>query len=415
MTIGRPRGRLLSRSRLAVLGALAVSALLVPGCTSGRTASPGVPGAAASASPSAPTSAPSPSVDVASAFVARLSRPDFSARAEVTGDVRIGTLDGEVRGEMSLSGPDYTSTLVFSLAGVEEAREEIAFRGQRFLKEGDGPWIRQTELRPPRPHRPGAMASLLRSVRTVRVTGTEERDGRGLVRLEPPPDTNLDARALGVVDPSVRNVSGRVEFLAEADGTPAVMDLEVRWDERVDSAWYGVTTDVEVAFSAIGQLVEISAPTRPWKPYVSRRLGYSIAYPENWGAYPGERSDEFRTARRMMGVTRLRAPKGATLDRLVANAIAFSRREYGARPETNEPVPLEEGEGRLLTYRVTLDETETHFTDRERYFMEAVIVEDNAAYHLVSWSFARNEVADRAEFEQFIGTFEILGPGGAAD
>jgi hypothetical protein len=282
----RPRPPVVGVSVLAV-----AIALIVAACGGDNTVKPIVrpssgvssaasvaPSAATSAVEPPPTSTPqpttTPSVDVAKAFVASLSR-GLSAEARLDGSVTVGAISLPVSGTSLLAGRDSHQTMTITTGARAQVTETITVDGQSYTKQG--------KLWFAKPAKGGGdLGAVLNALSSLVDTGTETKDGRNLHRLAPPPGTAIPMSALGAASAGATDGNVALEFYAEDDGTPAIISLDASWTQKVGKVDQPASMHLDMFLSRVGQTITIAPPETVWVTTASRRLGYRVARPSDW-------------------------------------------------------------------------------------------------------------------------------------
>jgi hypothetical protein len=142
-------------------------------------------------------------------------------------------------------------------------------------------------------------------------------------------------------DPAQAEAAVSVEFLAESDGTPAVILVDATWTERFDGADVAVELAFEIELLTWDAVVSIRAPDDVWAVHESSEIGYSMAHPADWTVESTDGTDAFR----LDGIEyihvapqELTAP--ATTDQFVEAILRSYEDDLDTRPDSNEPVTL---------------------------------------------------------------------------
>jgi hypothetical protein len=378
-----------------LFAAIALCTALITGCSSAVPAST-TPAASASPSPS-----PSASVDVAAAFVSRIGSTN-SANTTLTGTIDLGpirgqTIHGTLSGTIDFNGSDFQSTTTTEIAGIKQVSSEVKLGADKYKKSGSAPWFKETT---PATGQAGGVGQFVKTVTSVQQAGTETVGGRELVVLRPPPTVKLNPADVGLTDPSIRNAQTDVEFLADPQGTPVLMRMNLSWTQAISGASVPVKALLEMAFDTLGSPVTIAKPVDVWKMHVSKRYAYQIAYPEGWEVSQESNGDSFLSPEGYNVFVFSDRSGAATLNQWTAGSIASWQRQIKARPQRNEGIKVGGQNARLLTYHAKIENLDS-------YFLDATVVAKGRGYDMQWTSAPGFEAAHRELFGRFLATVKF--------
>jgi hypothetical protein len=248
------------------------------------TATPSAAAATASATAlAAPTSsvAPaSPAVDVATVFVTELaSTKDFNST--ISGMFQLGNLQVPVSGDMTrAANGDSAMHEQFTIGTTAKSTAEIDIGDTQYVSTDGGPFVAH----------PGGASSgsplvdptkIGTSLASLQNAGLVDHDGRQLYELKPSADLAIGLQDLGLGD-TFPNAQGGVDFFAEQDGTPAVMEITASWQQPEGTTTLPATLLFDFDFKDWGQPVTVSAPSNPWSLYSSTKLQMTAGMPPGY-------------------------------------------------------------------------------------------------------------------------------------
>lgn len=146
---------------MRMVAATAAIALVVGACQGSAAPSPS-PTASPTPPPSATaTPAPTPTpVDVAKAFVARLSVPNLATTMALEGEMEIGALEATFDGELRSAGDESWSEMAFTIGSTTQVTRDVTVAGERFKSNGAGPWLPEP-LKPANEESLGVLKALM--------------------------------------------------------------------------------------------------------------------------------------------------------------------------------------------------------------------------------------------------------------
>ena len=396
-----------TRTRASTLIALALTATLVAACGA-ATPSPAATAVASPRTPPVssptPTSRPSstPVADVSGPFARKLLDPAFAGAGEITGTMKIGTLDGAIGGSMAITGADSTMNLRVDFPGVYSASTATVSTGGRTFKSADGgPWFEDlSDAAGANPMRAALTGAALR----VEDRGIVTRLGRRLHHLVPA-GTVLTAADLGLGD-SIAKGQATIEFFARDDGGLAILAVGVTGE--MDTPGGPVDASMTMDFALDGPAPDtIEAPDSVWTTFTSKRQRYSIGVPSGWTSVRGKGKgaiDVFGVSTIEFSAVALeRQPKeAANLDSYVKAFIAAERQTTGHRPETNQETTILGKPARQLTYHETID-------GKAAFLVVSLLIRGRDAYQILTVGPKGSEDAIEELHATQVGTFTLTG------
>lgn len=354
-----------------------------------------------------PSTAPSPTasqVNVAETFTDRLAG-SLTFFADLSGTLRVGEVEGELSGHLYAVADDVDSFTAITFPGLPpQETATIQLDGVTYTRSPQGYWLESTGGGSAGTESP--ISAALANTDDLEVVGTEEIDGKTLHRLESRSPVEIDPRAFGITDPTVRDFDAALAFLSEDDGTPAGFILTASWMQGAEGA--DLPAEFEMRFLATGEEAVIEAPVDPWRMHESAEFGYRMAYPSDWDVTHEPASGEFREADVFLGpvdgeidVYRYAADEiaGVTANEWFRSSPQVLTDTFGVAPELLATLSLDGLEVQVFGVNYTVD-------DEELFFQEAVVFGGDAAWDLDWYSLAGNEDADHARFLQFVNSFQ---------
>jgi hypothetical protein len=369
-----------------VVGACQGSAAPSPSPTAGPT-----PTAAATATP-APTATP---IDVAKAFVAKLSVPNLTTAMSVEGEMELGALAATFSGEMRSAGDESWSEMAFTIGGTTQVTRDVTVAGERFKWNGVGPWLPE----PLKPENEESLGAFLKALLTVEDLGLTTFEGEKLHRLKPP--GTIDPAALGVAPDNAKDVTSAIEFYARPDGTPEYMVVDLDWTQAAGATDMDVTAQMRFKFTQLGGSVEIERPEDVWTVFRSERWGYRVAHPESWTVSETEEADNFEMdGEAFMFVARTPAPR-MTLEAYRSDLVAGYKADFGD-PQVSKQVPVAGVQGHWLEYGFAGSAQDIHLVD-------ALTVHGGHGWEILSFDIQDAAAENRTFMEQVLATFAFTG------
>jgi hypothetical protein len=331
-------------------------------------------------------------MDVEAAFLQKLWLSTSSGRATITGETSLDSFTGTIEGSIEFSSEDLHSTFTLKRArSTVYTLEEIRVAGKYYRKTGAGPW---QEVAAPA-QEPKTWISFLSSVTSVEQTGVEVRGGRRLYRLVPT-GGDFDATAFYSPNADIQSAKVDVSFLAERNGTLAVMFVREAWttSQGPRNGWRAT----EFSFSGLGRVVPISRPADVWTLHSSKRFVYSMGYPRDWEISEETDTDVYLSATgQLIIVGREQLSGNESLNRATSELAVDLRREYRVPVEKNQATTVAGTRARLLAFHPSID-------GRKRYAVTVVTISNRYVYAFQWLSDAGAEAADLSLMEQFVST-----------
>jgi hypothetical protein len=374
--------------------AIALAVIILGGCNA-STPTP-TPSQLATLAPPA-TLAPSPSpVDVSSLFLPQITKVTRGT-LQVTGTVTFGAQTGAVTGTIAFIGPDSDQVLAIAVGASTSTTETIHLAGQGYTKQGDGPWFQDSKA----PVAGKDLGSFLKSVTTLRDTGTETRHGVLVHRLELPAGTVIDPAAVGFTDASMKSPTVAIVFYADETGKPISMLLNVTWSQVSGETTIPASMALELRFTSSSP--SFQAPTNVWVRFTSTRFHYAMARPADWNVSTTyKQADRFASpSEAFVLVDRVKASSGAILNDVAKDEIAGAK-SGGFTLVTNQALTLGGQQARLLTFR-----GKASGTDFVMYV--AVTLQAGYGYEAFWFSPKGHDASDLALYREMLATFTFSG------
>jgi hypothetical protein len=340
-----------------------------------------VAGAGCAADPS-----PSGETDVARAFVRQITAEDLSTHVEITGTVRIGTIDGSFVGAMDLVGGDSAFRMDGDVGGSTSSQESITVDGVTYQRDREGPWVRETD---PQAEDVGGWLTALSTIEDV---GVERIDGEDLHHLRPAEEPS--PAALGFGDADVRYTDVSVDFFADDRGTPRMMTISSRGGGRGRAArGDGAPVPVRGLRRAGG------GPTGCVDD-VRVRVRLTIAHPSGWTETSKPDADVLRGpgGRPEVYLAVNDVPDGLTEDDVPEAAVRGMERQFGTRSNTIEFYEVDGSNGLLAELRPESGGETLHVL----YFVGP---HDGRIYEVIWVGPLGIPDDNRATFEDMLGTY----------
>jgi hypothetical protein len=380
-------------SRSHRLAALALGAALAAVAACGGGASP----TSAPTPTAATTPVPTPSpVAVANEFLARL----LAARTgvlDVTGTMKVGTVDVPITGNLAISGQDSQSSFTLAIPGQTQTQTQDSIRvgTQEWKRSGSGPWV--TDPKPA--DRSKSLSAFIATISALEDKGVAAKDGRQLHHLVPPASVTLSPDALGFTDPSIQDASVTMDFWAQDDGAPAIWSFAINWNQASGTATVPVALTMDLDLAGLGKTATVAAPPDPWTLFSSTRYGYEMAHPADWTVTEAADGDAYEVGGTPYAKVSPQPLPGATLDQLRSELIAVNEKQKLGKPETDEAIVLGGQPGRWLTY---------HFTNAKKvdvYLIDAIAMKGDTAWEVYFNEKAGSEASDTPVFKAMLSTF----------
>ena len=392
VTVRRAIGRSLMSAAigLAVVGCQAAGEL-----PSSQTT--GAEAASAVRSP-APTSRPTATpVPIEELFV-RKTRATTSASGTIEGTFTyaFGEREAPVRGTFAFDGRD-SAVLIRTGIGAEQIVTEIvALSGERYTRQGDGPWLKDPGGAPPTSDM--QLGRLLGDPAKLERSGHVVRDGRRLHRLTITDVAAEELQGFGV--PAAARGDTRLEFYAEEDGTPAGLGINASWSQELVTGETEVEMRTEYSFQRIPATQRIERPTEVWVLRPGPENAYSFAVPEDWDV------EEYSDGLLLRGpeadtifIATMPVPADTTLNAWSAQTMATIQRDVDPTVSSSEPISVSGLPGRLLSFPYVDD------YGVKAHGMVATFLAPGRGYDIFWFSVAGGESRDLTVFRRFLSVF----------
>ncbi|MEO5965180.1 MAG: hypothetical protein ABIR11_06920 [Candidatus Limnocylindrales bacterium] len=230
------------------------------------------------ASPPGATSNPGPSpaaVDVANAFIAKVTASGFAATVELEGATTVGSATSTSVGTLVISGRDSRLTQTTTAGTTQTTTGRIIASSIRYAAT-NGLWFATGTPGPT------DLAAVIRSIDAgVTDIRLEPKNGQALHHLSVTPPAAL-AASLGLVGDAFTTVSTTADVWAEEDGTPVFAEFVATYSQAVKGKAVTASKTLALRFMDVGTATTISAPSPVWKWNISSRYRYRMAYPVDW-------------------------------------------------------------------------------------------------------------------------------------
>src|SRR4051812_47029477 len=221
--------------RWIVVAALALGTMLVAAACGGAPSAV-VASLPASVAPSVvaatPTAVPSPSpspVDVAAIFKKTITDPKFSAKADISGTMSVGPIDGTISGKGAFGGRDSSMDLVIDLDVVKQSTSQITVGDKKWTKKDPGPWL--LDPNGATPSSSLSVGKILQSLVDVSDLGVVTKNGRSLHHLKVAGADAVSGAMFGLDSSATKDADFSLELYADAAGVPAVMSMSGSWTQ----------------------------------------------------------------------------------------------------------------------------------------------------------------------------------------
>jgi hypothetical protein len=206
---------------------------------------------------------------------------------------------------------------------------------------------------------------------------------------------------MGITDPTIIDPQATLELYAEDDGTLAAMTMTMTWTQATGaSTSLDARMVMDFAFTNVGGIVTVSAPSDVWQVFKSKRLPFTIAYPGDWEAPADPNGDVFRTADDSVEVWIYGSsvPNVKTQRDWIFMVAAGTTRQTGLRSDGGFAVNVG---------GVTTSAAEYHGTiDKQATFLVMVPVFHGGKGYEIQWySTPGYETEDIAKLKTFLASF----------
>jgi hypothetical protein len=334
--------------------------------------------------------------------------------AELTGTIEVGERSGQISGLMEVVGDDHHQLIEIEFGdGSEVVSEMISIDDVAYTLEASV-WMRSSSTSTDPREAGNGLGDLVQASiddRTqLRVVDTDLVGGVRLYRLEMTSHAAITPATLGIDDASVTDFEAEVAFLAEDDGTPVGMVLEVTWVEPTAEGTVPGRFELEYRFDRDGPEVAIEAPTDVWELHASEQLGYQMIHPAGWMVQHEAASEDQWAFDLYLGpvddqvqVYYYPEVEGATAEEWFRWSASALIDRFEVEPQVASEVTLGNGT-RIRVLTLHAQEDGSAF-----YFQEAVVFAGDDAWDVDWYSFPGGEVDDGVTFMKMLLTFERTG------
>ena len=359
---------------------------------------------AATSKPSAssPSVGPSPTpFDVAQAFIRKMTGGKFSAHSTVTGTVQVGTEQGTLDGTYAFAPTgDYHYEITISAPGTRQVTQGTSVAGLIYKQEGYGPWLQSPPGATGGPA-PADIGRVLMGIAAVQDVGVEPKAGRQLHHLRPPGGLSIPPSAMGITDPTIIDPQATLELYAEDDGTLAAMTMTMTWTQVTGaSTSLDARMVMDFAFSNVGGIVTVSAPSDVWQVFTSKHYPYKVAYPGDWDAPTDSQADYFTASddSAEMWIMSIPSPKGLTASQWASLSNADVVKQMGTRADGKFAVVIS-------GLHATATEYHGKLNGRQTFRVVVPLMHGGRAYDLQWFAIPGYEQDDIAQLKQFLASF----------
>ena len=375
---------------------LIAAALVLAACQPAAPATT-APSSVAIASPQAPASpSAAPSPDVAELLAARLAALT-SGEQRLTGTFRAGDLQATFEGSQSVNGPDTSSTLSTTVAGIVTTEQHVKVAGARYVQRGAGPWLVDTA-----PVSSGDFSSGMKKALDA-ATDLDAASPDAMTHHLQSKVESFDPVAFGFGSIGQAAIgTATYTFAAKTDGTPVSVQIEAAWKQSASGGTIDATLDLTIEFSKLDNRPVIARPSNVWTVYVSSVDHYSIAHPDDFDHRRDGSTDYFVApdSKHVAYVLRDKLQAGATLNLVAGNELTAIKKLLGAKTGTNDPVSIAGFTGRLLT---VAGASKAYGGKVVSY--EAVLVKGKLVFVVGFIAPAGNAAAERVTMDALLATF----------
>jgi hypothetical protein len=377
------------------VGMIAV-ALVLAACQPAAPATD-APSSVAIASPQ-PSTSPTvtPPLDVAKLLAARLAAIT-SGEQRLTGTFRAGDVQATFEGTQSFNGPDTSSTLSTTVAGIVTTEQHVKVVGTRYVQRGVGPWLVDTAAGSSSDFS-GALKKALDSATDLDATSPDATTHHLQSKVQ-----TFDPMAFGFASIGQAAIGmATYAFAAKADGTPVSVRIEAAWNQAAGATTIDATLDLTIEFRTLDNRPSIARPSNVWTVYESSGEHYSIAHPDDFDRTREGSSDYFvgPDQKHVAYVYRDKLQAGATLNLVAGNELRAIKKLLGAKTATNDPVSIAGFTGRLLTIAGA---NKAYGGKVVSY--EAILVRGKLVFVVGFIAPAGNDAAERATMDALLATF----------
>ncbi|MFL5675790.1 MAG: hypothetical protein ACJ779_12335 [Chloroflexota bacterium] len=344
--------------RWIMVAALALGTMLVAAACGGAPSAV-VASLPASGAPSVvaatPTAVPSPSpspVDVAAIFKKTITDPKFSAKADISGTMSVGPIDGTISGKGAFGGRDSSMDLVIDLDVVKQSTSQITVGDKKWTKKDPGPWL--LDPNGATPSSSLSVGKILQSLVDVSDLGVVTKNGRSLHHLKVAGADAVSGAMFGLDPTATKDADFSLELYADAAGVPAVMSMSGSWTQVGGDKELPATMAFDITFKNVGAPQTITPPSDVWVVYTSKAKGYSMAHPADWTVTPGKSEDTYAVDGQGYVYVATTSYKGSTA-KFAADLKATYKKPFKGEPASTTPKQLGGVPAVRLIYQFTRD------------------------------------------------------------
>jgi hypothetical protein len=356
---------------------------------------------APSATPVAtPTAAPTPSptpVDVPAAFVRHVVAPNFSATAEITGDLAIGAVAGDISGDAVFSGPNSSVSLSITAGTLDQETESVTIGTSSWSRKAPGPWLEDPAKPASAPD--ASLGEMIRSIISVVDLGVETRGGRQLHHLRSSGGNAISGAAVGFGSADAKDPKFTLDFYATDDGTPAIMAIAGTWTQVSGDVEVPSSMTFDIAFDDIGDPQVINPPDDVWVRHTSTALGYTMAHPADWTVESTKEEDSYRLNGQPYVFVAVTPFKGSTAKFVSALKASYAK-PFGGDPASEAPTALGGQAAVRLIYQYKNDQ------DVDVTIADDVMSRDGSGWEVFLATDGGPE--DIEVFDTFVATFAFV-------
>jgi hypothetical protein len=371
------------------------AALVLAACQPAAPATT-APSSVAIASPqpsTSPTATPPP--DVAKLLAARLAAIT-SGEQRLTGTFRAGDVQATFEGSQAVNGPDTSSTLSTTVAGIVTTEQHVKVAGTRYVQRGVGPWLVDTAA-----GSSGDVSSGLKKALDSAADLDAATPDATTHHLQSKVQS-FDPIAYGFASIGQAVGTATYAFAAMTDGTPVSVQIEAAWKQSASDGTVDATLDLTIEFLKLDNRPRIARPSDVWTVYESSADHYSIAHPDDFDRTREGSTDYFvgPDQKHVAYVYRDKLLAGATLNQVAGNELRAIKKLLGAKTGTNDSVSIAGFAGRLLT---VAGANKAYGGKVVSY--EAILVKGKVVYLVGLIAPAGNNAAERATMDALLATF----------
>ncbi len=392
--------RALSGRLLASAAAIAILATACGGSPAPAASPPASSGLTPSAAAAPASLAPTPSATTTvttSAIIAKLGRPDFTLVADLTGSIAANAVSFPISGHLESAGNDSSTLLITKMPNGDQRNETVTVGGTTWRRNlENGPWVEEAATTTA----DTGLASSLSTLTKLEDEGTTTVDGRVLHRFGTPAGS-LTKADLDISVPDISAFRGTLTLLVDDEADLRGIDVQASWAQP--SGTTSIDVDMTMQFKVLSGAPSIEKPEFPWKRFVSKANGMSIAYPATFTALPERPGVPVLislSTTDYISMAREPQPKGVTLDAYVKAYEDSWKQVKKVSPEFRTTGPMGSLPGVYETYHAKLINTDS-------YIVVGLTVSGRNGYFVTLNTVPGNEDNANAVFEAMATTLEL--------